>query len=142
MLIRCAEDDDLDAIVELLEACGLPSDDVGESPIDFLLAVDGGQLAAVAGLERCADVALLRSVAVAADARGLALARRLCSGLLEDADAAGCRAVYLLTLDAADYFTPLGFTAVARETLPQAIRDSAEFSRLCPQQALVMRRGG
>jgi len=140
MLIRAARDDDLDAIIELLKDCGLPSDDVLESPIDFVVAVDGGQLAAVVGLERYAEVALLRSVAVAANARGRALARRLCADLLADADAAGCRAVYLLTLDAADFFAPLGFAAVARDTVPQAIRDSAEFSQLCPERALLMCR--
>lgn len=140
MLIRPAEERDMSAVLELLEGCDLPTDDIGERPIDFLLAVDGGQLAGVAGLEPLGDVALLRSVAVAANARGLEVARRLCADLLEDADALECHAVYLLTLDASDYFAQFGFAEVAREQVPEAVRETAEFSQLCPAQATVMCR--
>lgn len=141
MMIRVADAEDLPDILELLENCGLPTDDIDEEEIEFLVAVDGHQLAGVAGLERLGqELGLLRSVAVAANARGLEVANRLCAELLAEADEDGLSEVYLLTLNAADYFAQLGFTTVARERVPQPVRDTAEFSQLCPNDAVVMCR--
>jgi amino-acid N-acetyltransferase len=140
MLIRAAQAGDLPSIIELLESCELPTDDIGEAQIDFLLAIDGGQIAGIAGLEPLGEIALLRSVAVSSNSRGLEVASRLCESLLESAAESGTQAVYLLTLDAADYFSRMGFEPVERSSVPMAVQETAEFSQLCPTSATVMCR--
>jgi amino-acid N-acetyltransferase len=50
-------------------------------------------------------------------------------------------AVYLLTTTADGFFTRFGFTTVAREDVPETIRQSVEFTTACPSTATVMRVG-
>ena len=46
----------------------------------------------------------------------------------------------LLTETADDFFSALGYRVVARESVPEAIRRSAEFRALCPASATCMRK--
>ena len=48
------------------------------------------------------------------------------------------RAIYLLTTSQADYFSALGYAPCPRSRVPQGIRDSRQFSALCPASADVM----
>jgi amino-acid N-acetyltransferase len=53
---------------------------------------------------------------------------------------AGIGRLYLLTTTAADFFAALGYERVDRGEVPEAVRGSAEFSDLCPDTAVAMRR--
>ncbi len=96
-----------------------------------------GALIGVAGLERYAGAALLRSVAVAAPGQGVGGA--LVERLLADGDAAG-QDVYLLTTTAERYFPRFGFAPVPRAEVPAALHASVEFCSACPASATVMCR--
>lgn len=138
---REAADDDLDRVVSLVEAAGLPTADLRGAPATFVLAAPAGtdDPVAVGGLERAGDAALLRSVVVAPDARGEGVGRALV-GDLESRAAAEARDCYLLTTDAAGFFARLGYERVDRAAAPEGVRRTRQFEGLCPDAATLMRK--
>lgn len=123
-------------LAELLQACDLPIDDIyEEKPLIFFGCREAGRLIAVVGVEKGSRTALLRSLAVAPEARGRGLARRLVAFVEHLNAARDVQALYLLTTTAADFFRRLGYVDTARERAPDSIRAGAQFSRLCPDDA-------
>ncbi len=138
--INTARPDEREAVTTLLRKTGLLTDDL---PIDlsgFILAWDGDELVGVAGLERHAAVGLLRSVAVDPAHRNTGMAAQLIERLLATADAAHIQPIYLITTTAERYFSRHAFTPVHRDDVPDAIRQTRQFSGLCPASAVVMKR--
>lgn len=139
--IRRATPADIDQMLTLLRAADLPVDGVATAPGDYLVAAaENGDIVALGGLESHGPDALLRSLAVAASHRNQGLGRRIFDRLWQRAEAERFSEIYLLTTTAADYFERLGFLRVARESAPGAIRLSREFSAICPDSAVLMRR--
>lgn len=128
------------AVAALLEAAALPAPGAEDGPVQMRVLREGGEVLACAGFEPYGEGALLRSVAVAESARGRGLGAALVSSLLDELAAAGVREVFLLTLDAEDYFRRFGFERVDRDTLPEAVLSSREFAIHCCDSATVMRR--
>ena len=128
------------AVVTLLQKAGLLTNDLPTDLSDFLLAWDGDELVGVAGLERPAVVGLLRSVAVDPAYRNSGIAAQLVERLLAKADATHVQPIYLITTTAAGYFSRYAFTPVHRDDVPDAIRQTRQFSDLCPASAVVMKR--
>lgn len=141
MTIRSARPSDLDPIQSLLDACELPHGDLTSAHLEhFLVARDGGTLHGVVGLESRGDAALLRSLAVAPDARHEGLGTRLVDAIEQRAREDGLRALYLLTTTAADYFRARGYERIERDALPESIQQTEEAARLCPSSATCMRK--
>jgi len=140
MRVRKAEHRDLEAVLALLQSSDLPRDGVASSFDGFVIAETDDGLLGAAGLERYGPHALLRSVVVAAAARGVGVGGALVDRLLADAWSEGVRSVYLLTTTAAAYFAARGFEPVDRSAVPAAVRASVEFASACPATAAVMRR--
>ncbi len=131
---------DLAPVRELLRSAGLPSSDVAEGRQDFLLARDGDRLAGTVAVEVHGRDGLLRSLAVAPDLRGKGLGGSLHARAVALAALRGVRTLYLLTTTAERFFAARGFDRISREAAPEAIRATAEFSSLCPDSAVCMRR--
>jgi amino-acid N-acetyltransferase len=130
---------DLASIRGLLGLHALPVEDVDEASLDhFLVYRDGVGVAGAVGLERCEEVALLRSLVVADAYLRRGIGKRLVAAAEARGQERGLRAIYLLTTGAQAYFEALGFRAVARESAPSAIRRSSQFSALCPATAVLM----
>ena len=138
--IRAAEPADLAGIERLLTTSGLPVDGVRDALAGFVVAQSGDDLAGVAGLEVCCDNALLRSVAVLPQWRSHGLGRALVTRVISDAEARGIRALYLLTTTAERYFPTFGFQRIAREDVPDDVRNTGEFQSVCCAAAAVMCR--
>jgi amino-acid N-acetyltransferase len=139
MQYRPASPTDLERIQALLAACGLPAEDLTPALLaGFLVATEAGTVVGCVGLERVADGALLRSLAVEPAHRGRGIAERLCDNAEELALAAGAGTLYLLTTTAAEYFEARGFERVPREALPASVRATAQFRELCPTTAVAM----
>jgi amino-acid N-acetyltransferase len=138
--IRDARDADLPAIEALLAGSGLPLDGVREALGTFLVAEAGGILVGVAGVEERGSHGLLRSIAVDQDSRGRGVGRELVQRAIESAEARGLEALCLLTTTAERYFPHFGFTLATRESVPEALRQTAEFQGACPASATVMVR--
>jgi len=117
--IQPATSADLTPVRAVLEACGLPFDDLGPQHMaDFVLARAGGRIVATGGLERYGDVALLRSLAVVPDLRGRRLGERIWSVLRAAAIERGVTRLFLLTTTAEPLFVRWGFRRVPRDGLP------------------------
>jgi len=105
----------------------------------YVYETDTGRIG-VGGLEQYGDVALLRSVAITEPERGQGYGTTLCNDLLERTRDAGVTDVYLLTETAPEFFAGLGFERVNRESVPNPMRETAEFTDFCPSTAECMKR--
>jgi len=136
-----AKKQDLDDILRLMDVYDLPREGLAEHVESSLIARDGEILLGNVTLELYGDSALLRSVAVAPEARGSGLGKRLTKAALDSAWEGGVRDVYLLTETASDFFRRFfGFAAVERNNVPDDVKQSVEFISACPVSALVMKR--
>ena len=139
MNIRAATAGDLPGIVLLLQAEGLPTEDLDENALRlFLVVEEHGAVKAVVGLERYADTALLRSLVVASELRGLGHGNALASAAEQLARDLGIASLYLLTTSADAFFRRRGYRAIHRDESPAAIKQTTQFSSLCPSTAVVM----
>src|SRR6266481_4035664 len=89
-------------------------------------------------MEIYGDVALLRSLAVAAPRRQIGLGTALVEHAEQEALRQGVSTVYLLTTTAESLFLRLDYARVPREQAPSAIRATREFSDMCPASAAFM----
>lgn len=126
------------AIVALLAANKLPVEDLPDSLDSFFVASDNGTIIGVGGMELYGDYALLRSVAVDNAYRNQHVAAGLLFAIEETAAHNGLKAIYLLTETAPQYFEKKGYALVTREEVPGAVKQSSEFSHVCPVSAAVM----
>jgi N-acetylglutamate synthase-like GNAT family acetyltransferase len=140
--LRSASVDDWFAIGSLLAGEDLPVDDLdAEKVSDFLVAEVAGELIGLIGLERYSTVGLLRSLVIAKKARRFGLGGKLVGALESAAETAGVTELWLLTIDAQQFFERLGYKIVGREKVPDSIRKTDEFAGLCPDSAhLMMKR--
>lgn len=127
-------------IRELLKDAELPFEDVTVHLNDFLVAEHAGNIVGTVGLEPYGDIALLRSLAVVASHRNKGVGRKLYDGVVADARLKGVKRLYLLTTTAKRMFRDLGFHNVDRNLLPDEIRTTEEFQKLCPATAVCMTR--
>lgn len=142
--IRSATAADQAAVEALLAAHALPTAGVADlfahDASQFLVADDGQDVVAVAGVEECCEHALLRSVAVRADWQRRGLGHELVARAVAHAESRGIAALYLLTMTAEHYFPRFGFTRIERTEVPDAVARTVEFTSACPASAVTMRK--
>lgn len=137
--IRPARAEDLEPVLALVVAAALPADGIRDGWGDaYAVAATGERVIGVAGVEVHGRSGLLRSVAVAPEARGTGVGQALTRDRIEWARAARLDALYLLTTTAQGFFPRLGFTHVERDTVPAEVRASGEFRDVCPASAAVL----
>lgn len=122
-----------------LQAAGLPTDDVAAGRQEYLLAREGGRIVASVGLEVAGADALVRSLAVAQDRRGLGLGKRMLDAAVERARVRGIKTLYALTTTAEAFASAQGFVRIPRAEVPGAIASLPQFRSLCPVTAVCMR---
>lgn len=127
-------------VVVLLSREGLPVEDLGEDTLLYGLYEDQEHLIGTAGLEIYGSVALLRSVSVISGKRQKGYGRYLVKGIETVAATNGVQQLFLLTTTAAIFFQHNGYKVIERDTAPLAIRNTFEFSSLCPSTAVFMRK--
>jgi amino-acid N-acetyltransferase len=131
---------DLPAIRDLLRACALSPDDVdGTGAQRFLVARDGGELVGCIGLEVHGEAGLLRSFAVVRSHRRRGVGAVLHERAVELARDLGIRDLFILTTTVRERALRDGFEDLAREQVPEAIREGSQFRGLCPASAACMR---
>jgi len=139
MLIEQAKNQRED-IVAILSAEKLPVDDLPEKLDTFLVARDNGQLVGVIGLEVYGTYGLLRSLAVLPGYRNKGIAGKLINRLESVAKLNDLKEIYLLTETAPEYFTGKAFQKITRDEVPDEVKQSSEFSHVCPVSAVVMKK--
>jgi len=121
------------AAVALLEASDLPTADLTDGHMrHFFCCGPAAAPTALVGVELCGPNALLRSLVVApahrSNGRGTALVRHAENFARQQ----GARSIYLLTTTAESFFRRCGYVDADRQTAPQEIRETHEFSDICP----------
>jgi len=137
-MIRPAVPQDLPAVLALLSDATLPTEGVADHFPSFFVADEDGRIVASVGLELYGDAALLRSLAVAADARGAGIGAAVLQRALDEARdrAAG---IYALTTTAETYLSRFGFERVPRASVPAPLLESRELRDACPDSATVLK---
>ena len=127
-------------IISLLSEEQLPPDDLPQTFENFLIATKNTEICGVAGLEIYGNYGLLRSLAVKPNYRGSGVASKLVEQLEALANLKGLNAIYLLTETAPEYFARKGYEKISRNDVPPEIQQSTEFSHVCPQWAIIMKK--
>jgi amino-acid N-acetyltransferase len=134
-----AHSTDEPAIKALLAESSLPTSDLAPGGLaHFLVCREAGRVVGVVGLEAAGDAALLRSLVVAPERRGSGIGRGLVRRAEAHARGLGVHALYLLTTTAERFFGARGYRPADRDSVPDAVRATAEFSTLCPSTAACM----
>ena len=144
--IEEAKNSDHPAIVVLLQDTELPPDSIEAHLENFLIirhpeAVAGPEfLVGSVGLEVYGESALLRSLAVHPDFQGRGLGTRLVNRMIELAKGKGITRLFLLTDTAEEYFKKKGFVIVTRDQVPEDMKQSIEFTKLCISSPSMVRK--
>lgn len=138
MIYRDACLSDTEDIKELLDSYDLPSIDIEEHLLSFVVAKSNGKIIGVGGFERCEEFGLLRSFAVSPSQTGRGIADHIFHLVREKTLECGIEQLYLLTTTADKYFNKFGFVACNRDAVPDQIKATQQFSELCPCSAVVM----
>lgn len=127
------------AVKKLLASAQLPTTDITPERMEhFFGAWEGSDLAGVVGIEPFGSVALLRSLAVVASKCRSGVGSELLIQVERYATKQGVRSLFLLTTTAETYFEKRGYARISREIAPEAIRNTMEFTNLCPASAALM----
>lgn len=129
------------AFAGLLAGNGLPVSDLTDLlASDCLVASVEGRVAGAVGLQIFGRYALLRSLVVADDQRGHGLGGELVERIESLARERGVEQLFLLTTTAETFFTRRGYTSADRLAASEAIRNTQEFSSLCPASSAFMHK--
>jgi amino-acid N-acetyltransferase len=125
--------------INLLQQHGLPVSDIDDDKLLYLL-MDGDKIIGTAGLEIFEDCALLRSVSVKKEEQGKGYGKVINEQIEKYVKESGINCLYLLTTTAKDFFDKQGYCAIKREESPEVLKQTAEFTSLCPSSAVVMKK--
>ena len=124
---------------ELLKRCDLLVSDLDSSDSLFFYGChSNGNITGVVGLEIHGTVALIRSLAVTSNIRGLGVGRLLVQFAEGMARKKGIVSLFLLTTTASNFFERLGYMHHQRDSAPESIKTTAQFSGLCPASSCFM----
>lgn len=139
IIIELARSNDYRSICVLLEAYNLPYEDIRiEYLKHFFVARKENHIIGIVGLEIFNQLALLRSLAVHNNFRGLGLGSKLVNHLEMYAVCRNVKEIYLLTTTAESFFINLGYSTIDRDMAPEVIKSTLEFQSLCPTSAIPM----
>ncbi len=137
--IRSPFASDVKHVKRLLHAAGLPTDDLQADMLAYVAEANGLPIGAI-GIETFGSMALLRSLIIDSEFRGGGFGSFLVERLENLARNRGVSELWLLTIDADAWFQKLGYRAMSREHAPAEITATAEFSSLCPDDAVLMQK--
>lgn len=145
IVVRNVSRSDWQDVRRLLDEAGLPVSDLGPDRLEgFLIAerpcAEQMETLGTIGLQQFDRVGLLRSLVVSDRGRKSGLGKRLVAALEASACCAGVTDLWLLTIDAERYFDNLGYKMMSRDCAPEIIRETEEFSGLCPNGAYLMHK--
>ena len=129
-----------EAIISLLQSEGLPVEDLPPMMQNFFVAMDNGFVISAVGLKIYERSGLLRSLVVKPEYRKMKIAAGLVNEVEVSGRRLGLKNIYLLTETAKDYFHRKGYEQIARDEAPESIKQSTEFSHVCPSTAILMKK--
>jgi amino-acid N-acetyltransferase len=131
---------DYDVVAAILEREQLPLDGLRQHFGDALVARAGNRIIGCSAVEVYQEGALLRSLAVAPEYRGVGVGSDLTGAAIQLASRRLVPSIYLLTTTAEAFFRKFNFEIVDRADVPPGVLGSAEFTHACPSSAIIMRK--
>lgn len=138
--INQANSKNREAIVSLLQSASLPVEDLPQELQHFFIATDNRYVIGAIGLETYERNGLLRSLVVKPEYRKMKIAAGLINELEKLARTLGLQNIYLLTETAQNYFSMKGYETIGRDDAPESLKQSTEFSHVCPSSAILMKK--
>ncbi len=130
---------DNERISAMLIANNLPTSDLSSSKIDFFDFQLENRVVGIFGIELYEPYGLLRSVVIDPAFRGKQWGQKMVKEAKVVAKNKGITQLFLLTTTAEEFFHLMGFNTIERSQAPLPVQNSAEFSSLCPDSAVVMK---
>jgi len=135
------QEPDIDDVRIILQAHNLPTEDLPEINLfHFFGCGEKNNPKGVIGLEVHGSDGLLRSLAVDSEFQNQGCASSLYSKLEKHSKSIGIKTLYLLTETAVVYFERKGFNVIKKDLASDSIKQTKEFSELCPDNATLMRK--
>ena len=123
----------------LLKSSSLPSSDLrSNTAIQLYGTFQKEKLIACVGVEIYAETALLRSLAVDSNNKQRGIGRSLLEYVENVCKHNGVQEIFLLTETAEKYFEKFGYTVHDRQNAPRSIKNTTQFSTLCPSSSIFM----
>ena len=129
----------LEKLQQFLKTNRLPFQDVKlEGSFFFTYQGEDNNIIGSGGLEVYGKHALLRSLAVDEKHRHQKIGIRMVNDLIEKAKSLQVENLFLLTETARSFFEKKGFEKIDRTEVPEELRNSSEFTTVCPSSATCM----
>ena len=122
----------------LLKSSNLPADDLNFNKDLLVGYFEGDALVGTGGLEVYGEYGLLRSLSVKLGIRGKSVGTNITEYLIDEARERKLKAIYLLTENAHGFFQKRGFIDIPRDSVPEPLKASSEFSHVCSPSASAM----
>lgn len=127
VLFQQASPTDWNEIRNLLTASRMPVQGALNHLSNFVVATENGRVVGAIGMEVYSDIGLVRSLVVASNMRGRAIAKRLVKHLIQRAQTRGLGALYLLSGPGDPLFLRHGFEKMPRADMPTKLFVSTEL---------------
>ena len=131
---------DLPDVLKLLKLVDLPFEGVKEHFQDFFIVRNDKMTIGCVGIEIYENVGLLRSTAIHPSFQGKGIGQQMVSKIEEYSAEKGLRNIYLLTDTAEKFFLKLGYLLISREETDPRVKQSIEFTTLCPSSPVMMKK--
>ena len=139
MIVRIQPRPNMAVVKKLLTMADLPTEDLVEDQMaHFFVATVEDEVIGVVGAVPCGPDVLLRSLMVVDALRGHGAGARLVTAAETHALDLGASYLYLLTVTAEAFFRGRSYRVIPRETAPESIRRTREYTHLCPASAVLM----
>ncbi len=131
---------DLPEVLKLLKLVDLPFEGVKEHFQNFFIVRNDKMTVGGIGIEIYENVGLLRSVAVHPSFQGKGIGQQMVSKIEEYSAEKELHNIYLLTDTAEKFFLKLGYQLISREETDTRVKQSIEFTTLCPSSPVMMKK--
>lgn len=138
LLLKRTSNNNLAQIRDILKRNYLVFRDIKNKDVELFLVYEDSVFVGIIGLEKFDNIGLLRSLVVLEEYRSKGYGKKICNSLIEHARSQGIKQLYLLTTTARKFFEKIGFKIVKRKDVPIRIKNTDEFSTLCPESAICM----
>lgn len=138
IMLKKIENKNLPFIENILQDNYLVYEDIKDDHIELFSVYQNLEFIGIIGLEQFGELGLLRSLVVFEKYRKKGYGKEICNCLLDYARNKNIKEIYLLTVTAKNFFEKIGFNLVKRKHVPEEIKNTGEFSHLCPESAACM----
>lgn len=139
LILEKIEDKSIAFIENILKENYLVYEDIRDEHIELFLAYKSSNCIGIIGLEQFGEIGLLRSLVIFDKYRNHGYGKEICNCLFDYAKNKKIKEIYLLTVTAKNFFEKIGFSLVKRKHVPEEIKNTGEFSHLCPDSAACLK---